>query len=173
MKWCCCPGLLWQAGYKGHTHERVEYSLRKVKFWGYFLWFSSPLHLAQGRRAFCPYLAKIRSVAGTVHECFLSVRLIFYVMRAQWAKGYIWMQEIPAFPSLSLLPGPFSFCLFILSTGCEERTHWKRSWSWERLKAGGEGANRGWDGWMASLTQWTWAWASSGRWWRTGKPGVL
>ena len=43
----------------------------------------------------------------------------------------------------------------------------------ERLKAGGEGGDRGWDGWMASPTQWTWVWASSGRWWRTGKPGVL
>ena len=37
----------------------------------------------------------------------------------------------------------------------------------------GEGGNRGWDGWMASLTQWTWVWANYGRWWRTGKPGVL
>ena len=43
----------------------------------------------------------------------------------------------------------------------------------ERLKAGGEGDNRGWDGWMASLTQQTWFWASSGSWWWTGKPGVL
>ena len=43
----------------------------------------------------------------------------------------------------------------------------------ERLKAGGEGDDRGWDGWMASLTQWTWVWISSGRWWWTGKPGVL
>ena len=42
-----------------------------------------------------------------------------------------------------------------------------------KMKAGGEGDNRGWDGWMASLTQWTWVWASSGRWWRTGKSGVL
>ena len=41
------------------------------------------------------------------------------------------------------------------------------------LKAGGEGDNRGWDGWMASPTQWTWVWASSGRRWRTGKPGML
>ena len=48
-----------------------------------------------------------------------------------------------------------------------------RPWCWERLKAGGEGDNRGWDGWMASLTQRTWVWASSGRWWRTGRPGVL
>ena len=46
-------------------------------------------------------------------------------------------------------------------------------WCWEKLKAEGEGDNRGRDGWMASLTQWTWVWASSGRWWRTGKSGML
>ena len=43
-----------------------------------------------------------------------------------------------------------------LATWCKELTHWKRSWCWERLKAGGEGDDRGWDGWMASLIQWTW-----------------
>ena len=48
-----------------------------------------------------------------------------------------------------------------------------RLWCWERLKAGGEGIDRGWDGWMVSPTQWTWVWASSGSWWWTGKPGVL
>ena len=41
------------------------------------------------------------------------------------------------------------------------------------LKVGGEGDDRGWDGWMTSLTQWTWVWASSGSWWWTGTPGVL
>ena len=51
--------------------------------------------------------------------------------------------------------------------------HWKRPWCWERLKAGGEGENRGWDGWMASLTQWTWVWVNSGSWWWTGRPGML
>ena len=60
-----------------------------------------------------------------------------------------------------------------LSTWCEELTQWKRPWCWERLKAGGEGDNRGWDGWMTSLTQWTWVWANSRRQWMTGKPGVL
>ena len=49
----------------------------------------------------------------------------------------------------------------------------KRPWCWERLKAGGEGDDRGWDGWMASLTRWTRVSANSGRWWWTGKPGVL
>ena len=52
-------------------------------------------------------------------------------------------------------------------------THWKRPWCWERLKAGGEGDDRGWDGWMASPTQWTWVWVNSGSWWWTGRPGVL
>ena len=52
-------------------------------------------------------------------------------------------------------------------------THWKRPWCWERLKVGGEGDDRGGDGWMASLAWWTWVWASSRSWWWTEKPGVL
>ena len=60
-----------------------------------------------------------------------------------------------------------------LATWCEELTCWKSPWCWKRLKVGGEDDHRGWDGWMASLTQWTWVWASSGCWWWTGKPGVL
>ena len=66
-----------------------------------------------------------------------------------------------------------------LATWCNELTHWKRcwwcfSWCWERLKAGGEGDDRGWDGWMATLTPWTWVWANPGSWWwRTGNPGML
>jgi len=49
-----------------------------------------------------------------------------------------------------------------LATWSEELTHFKRPWCWERLKAGGEGDDRGWDGWMASLTRWTWIWVNSG-----------
>ena len=60
-----------------------------------------------------------------------------------------------------------------LATWCEELTHWKRPWCWERLKAGGDQDDRGWGGWMASLTQWTWVWVSSRSWWWTGKPGML
>ena len=60
-----------------------------------------------------------------------------------------------------------------LATWCEEPTHWKKPWCWERLKAGGEGNNRGWDGWMASLTRWTRVWVGSKSCWWTGKPGVL
>jgi len=49
----------------------------------------------------------------------------------------------------------------------------KRLWCWEGLGAWGEGDNRGWDGWMASLTRWTWVWVNSGCWWWTEKPGML
>ena len=59
-----------------------------------------------------------------------------------------------------------------LATWWEELTPWKRPWCWERLKAGGKD-NRGWNGLMASWTQWTWVWASSRSWWWTGKPGML
>ena len=58
-----------------------------------------------------------------------------------------------------------------LATWCEELM--KRRWCWERLKVGGEGDDRGWDGWMASPTQWTWVWVNSGIWWWTGRPSVL
>ena len=57
--------------------------------------------------------------------------------------------------------------------GCKELTHWTRPWCQERLKAGGEGDDRGWNGWMSSPTRWTWVWASSGSWWWIGKPSVL
>ena len=60
-----------------------------------------------------------------------------------------------------------------LATWCEELTHLKRPWWWKRLKVGGEGDDRGWDGWMASLTQQTWVWVNSGSWWWTGRPGML
>ena len=59
-----------------------------------------------------------------------------------------------------------------LATWCRELTHWERSWCWERLKAG-EGDNRGWNGWMASLTRWTRIWVISRSCWWTGKPCVL
>ena len=58
-----------------------------------------------------------------------------------------------------------------LATSCKELTHWRRLWCWEGLGAGGEGDDRGWDGWMALRTRWTWVWVNSG-WW-TGRPGML
>ena len=51
-------------------------------------------------------------------------------------------------------------CYYCLATSCEELTHWERPWCWEGLGAGGEGDDRGWDGWMASPTRWTWVWGA-------------
>ena len=61
----------------------------------------------------------------------------------------------------------------VLWPPCEELTHWKRLWCWEGLGAGGEGDDRGWDGWMASLAWWTQVWMNFRSWWWTGKPGEL
>ena len=107
----------------------------------------------------------------------------------RWAQGYslssksaldlyylgIWT------PSLSMSPGCcllwkdwcWSWNFNTLATWCEGLTHLKRPWCWERLRAVGEGAKRGWDAWMASLTQWTWVWVNAGSWRWTGKPGLL
>ena len=71
------------------------------------------------------------------------------------------------------LEGLISWNSNALATSCEELTHWRRLWCWEGLGAEGEGDNRGWDGWMASPTRWTWVWVNSGSWWWTGRPGVL
>ena len=60
-----------------------------------------------------------------------------------------------------------------LATWCEELTRLKRPWCCKRLKVRREGGDRGWDGWMASLTQWIWVWVNSRSWWWTGRPGVL
>ena len=65
------------------------------------------------------------------------------------------------------------YLVYALATSCKELTHWKRPWCWEGLGAGGEGDDRGWDGWMASLTRWTWVSVNSRSWCGTGRPGVL
>ena len=56
---------------------------------------------------------------------------------------------------------------------CEELTHLKRPWCWERLRARGEGYGRGWRCWMVSPTEWRWVWVNSGSWKCTGRPGML
>ena len=77
------------------------------------------------------------------------------------ALGFLWKEWCKGWNSSTL------------ATSCEELTHWKRLWCWEGLGAGGEGDDRGWDGWIASMTRWTWVWVSSGSWWWTGRPGML
>ena len=71
-------------------------------------------------------------------------------------------------PGCSLEGFMLKLKLQYLATSCEELTLWKRPWHWEGLGAGGEGDNRGWDGWKASPTQWTWVWVNSRSWWWTG-----
>ena len=71
------------------------------------------------------------------------------------------------------LEGLMSWNSHTLATWCEELTHLKRPWFWERLKAEAERNYRGLDGWMAWLTQWTWIWVNSRSWWWTGRPGML
>ena len=76
------------------------------------------------------------------------------------ALGFLWKEWCYSWTSITL------------ATSCEELTYWKRLWCWEGLEAG-EGDDRGWDGWMALLTRWTWGWVNSGSWWWTGRPGML
>ena len=76
-------------------------------------------------------------------------------------------------PEYSLKGLMLKLKLQYLAAYSEKRTHLKRPWCWKRLKAGGEGDDRGRDGWMASRTQWRWVWVNSGRWWWTGRPGML
>ena len=76
-------------------------------------------------------------------------------------------------PGCSLWDWCWSWNSNTLATWYEELTHLKRPWCWERLRAGGEGDGRGWDGWMASLTQWSWVWLNFGSWWWTVRPGAL
>ena len=75
-------------------------------------------------------------------------------------------------PGISLEGMMLKLKLQYFGTSCKELAHWKRLWCWEGLGAG-EGDNRGWDGWMASLTRWMWVWVNSGSWWWTGKPARL
>ena len=76
-------------------------------------------------------------------------------------------------PEFSLEGLMLKLKLQYLATWCKELTDWKRPWCWVRLRVGGEGADRGCDGWKASLTQWKWVWVNSWSYWWTGRPGML
>ena len=96
------------------------------------------------------------------------------LMRGPWTarrSNQSILKEIS--PDYSLKGLMLKLKLQYLATWCEELPHWKRPWCWERLKTGGERDDRGWDSWMASLTQCTWVWVSSRSWWWTGRPGTL
>ena len=86
---------------------------------------------------------------------------------------YHWTHNLQGMPMIMEFVELMHINSSTLATSCEELTNWKRLWHWEGLRAGGEGDDRGWDGWMASLTRWTWVWVNSGSWWWTGRPGML
>ena len=97
-------------------------------------------------------------------------RLLRVPWTARKSNQYI-LKEIS--PEYSLEGLNFSWNFNTLAIWCEELTHWERPWCWERLRTGGEGDDRGWDGCMASPTQWTRVWVDSRSLWWTGRPGVL
>ena len=96
-------------------------------------------------------------------------RLIRVSRTAKRSNQSIW-KEIN--PECSLEGLMLKLKLQYLAT-CEELTHLKRPWCWGRLKLGGQRVHTGWDGWMVSVTRWTWVWVISGSLWWTGRPGVL
>ena len=104
------------------------------------------------------------------------------LLRVPWCARRSNQAILKISPGISLEGMMLKWNSSTLATTCEELTRWKRLWCWEGLGAGGEGDDRGWDGWMASLTRWTWVWVNSGvnwvwvnsgSWWWTGRPGVL
>ena len=97
-----------------------------------------------------------------------------WVLRVPWTArrfNQSILKEIS--PEYSVEGQMLKLKLQYLATWCEELTHGKKPWCWKRLKAGGEEDDRGWDGWMASLTWWTWVWVNSMSWWWAGRTGVL
>ena len=125
-------------------------------------------------------LHEIRVPAHLVHHsaCYILSKYLW----TQWNTvhcRFIYTNENLKWTQMSNIRGVlwrewcWSWSSSTLATSCEELTHWKRLWCWEGLGAVGERDDWGWDGWTASRTRWTWVWVNSGRWWWTGRPGVL
>ena len=95
------------------------------------------------------------------------------LLRVLWTSRRSNQSILKEFSPGCSLEGMIKLKSSTLATSCEVLTRWKRLWCWEGLWAGGEGDDRGWDGWMASPTRWTWVWLNSGSWWWTRRPGVL
>ena len=111
------------------------------------------------RYAIWDFFKKIRDTKGTFH-IKLGTTKDRKGMELREAEDL----EYSSWKYISWKDWYWSWSSNTLATWCEELTHWKRPWCRERLKAGA-GDNRGWDGWMVSLTQWTWVWINSGSWW--------
>ena len=115
-------------------------------------------------------LYKLQSIPPA-NNLFPKVFQLLYLISCTYQLNQSILKEIN--PTLHWKNWCWSWSSNTLATWCKKPAHWERPWCWERLRAGGEGDNRGWDGWMASPTQWAWVWASSRSWWWTGRPGML
>ena len=123
----------------------------------FFQWSCMDVRVGQWRRQSAEELMRLN--CGVGEDSWESLGLQGDPTSPFWGRsalGFLWKEWCWSWNSSTL------------ATSCKELTHWKRLWCWEGLGAGGEGDNRGWDGWMASLTRWTWIWVNSGSWWRTG-----
>ena len=116
-----------------------------------------------------PSLPSFSEISSLTEHSWLSFPFLLF------ASCFFFQAPSPKFIDLSFPSSVISksTSILVLILDNQELTHWKRLWYWEGLRAGGEGDDRGWDGWLASLTQWTWVWVNSGSWWWTGRPGVL
>ena len=100
-------------------------------------------------------------------KCKIQIVFILYII-----SKYILLLYFPFIFGIKYIYKYRWYSSSILVIWCEQMTHWKSPWCWERLRAEGEEGVRGWDAWTTSLMQWAWTWPNSGRWWRTGRPGV-
>ena len=123
--------------------------------------------------AMCVWELDYKESWALKNRCFWTV-VLGRLLRVPWTarrSSQSVLKEIS--PEYSLEGLMLKLKLQYLTTWCKELTHLKTLWCWGRLKAGGEGDDRGWDGWMASLTQWTWVYINFGCCWWTERPGVL
>ena len=107
----------------------------------------------------------IEKIPVLLHRVLFPISLLFYSHHFHFGHQM--------HGGFSPITKEFGWSSNTFATWCKQPTRWKRPWHWQRLKAEGEEGDGRWDDGMALPMQWTWTWANSRRWWRTGKPGVL
>ena len=122
----------------------------------------------------CAIMIKSNPICTGWATCKLENNYTIEVLPQEWKQGLITRIPQDGGNRNSTFGGCTQGLMHTRTQGKKQWPHKKRSWCWEKLRAWGEGATEDEiDGWMVSLTQWTWIWANSRRWWRTGKPGML
>ena len=139
----------------------IKQRMQKRKIVPEFLWFFFSISILCSRKVkvlggLSPQSSEYQLWLGDIYPCLILLHLLLCNQYQSILK------EIS--PGCSLKDWCRSWNSNTLATSCEELTHWKRLWCWQGLGAGREGDDRGWDGWMASLTWWTWIWVNSRSW---------